>query len=132
MTAHVRAIETEYRHYRFRSRTEARWAVFLDAAGIGWRYEFEGFNVHGNYYLPDFFLPELKTFLEVKPSDKEAIVRAGCLLLELRKATGNRSDRDRHPSGRAARSDPYVRSTDPRVCSDRHLAVQALRAATLR
>ena len=30
----IAAIETEYCGYRFRSRLEARWAVFLDALGI--------------------------------------------------------------------------------------------------
>src|SRR5262249_35061816 len=69
---HIRPIETVYRGYRFRSRTEARWAVFFDAAGIEWQYEVEGFNVKGTYYLPDFWLPRLKTFVEVKPDEKSA------------------------------------------------------------
>ena len=30
----MKAIETEYNGYRFRSRLEARWAVFFDALGI--------------------------------------------------------------------------------------------------
>ena len=30
----IKAIETRYNGYRFRSRTEARWAVFFDAFGI--------------------------------------------------------------------------------------------------
>ena len=30
----IKAIETYYKGYRFRSRLEARWAVFFDAAGI--------------------------------------------------------------------------------------------------
>jgi hypothetical protein len=68
----LRAIETTYRGYRFRSRTEARWAVFFDAAGIVWQYESEGYNLDGRYYLPDFFLPELKVFVEVKPVEEAA------------------------------------------------------------
>jgi hypothetical protein len=53
----IKAIETSYKNYRFRSRTEARWAVWLDAMGIGWRYEHEGYNLgeYGNY-LPDFVI----------------------------------------------------------------------------
>jgi hypothetical protein len=35
-------METRYRGYRFRSRSEARWAVFFDAAGVGWSYGDEG------------------------------------------------------------------------------------------
>lgn len=65
----LHAIETRYRGYRFRSRLEARWAVFLDAAGIAWEYEAEGFNLNGTYYLPDFWLPRSKAFVEIKPAD---------------------------------------------------------------
>ena len=53
----IRPIETYYRGYRFRSRLEARWAVFLDhLVGEGnWEYEPEGFSLgNGSYYLPDF------------------------------------------------------------------------------
>ena len=35
----MKAIETEYNCYKFRSRLEARWAVFFDA--LGWEYEYE-------------------------------------------------------------------------------------------
>jgi hypothetical protein len=42
----LKPIETFYRGYRFRSRLEARWAVFMDAAGIVWEYEPEGFTSH--------------------------------------------------------------------------------------
>jgi hypothetical protein len=63
----LQAIETKYRAYRFRSRLEARWAVFLDAAGIRWEYEPEGFDLKGGWYLPDFWLPRSKSFLEIKP-----------------------------------------------------------------
>lgn len=54
----IKAIETSYKGYRFRSRLEARWAVFFDALGLEWDYELEGFDLgapHG-YYLPDFFI----------------------------------------------------------------------------
>lgn len=30
----MKAIETRYKGYRFRSRLEARWAVFFDALGL--------------------------------------------------------------------------------------------------
>ena len=43
----IKAIETYYKGYRFRSRLEARWAVFFDAAGIKYEYEPEGFiSIH--------------------------------------------------------------------------------------
>jgi len=51
----IKAIETEYLGYKFRSRLEARWAVFFDACGYQWEYEPEGFALPcGTYYLPDF------------------------------------------------------------------------------
>jgi hypothetical protein len=60
------AIETVYRGYRFRSRMEARWAVFFDVAGIEWQYETQGYEVDDHRYLPDFWLPESKDWVEVK------------------------------------------------------------------
>lgn len=48
-------IETKYKGYRFRSRLEARWAVFFSALGLAWEYEPEGFELdNGQWYLPDF------------------------------------------------------------------------------
>lgn len=48
------AIETRYAGHRFRSRLEARWAVFFDCLKIPWRYEVQGHVVDGRAYLPDF------------------------------------------------------------------------------
>lgn len=53
----INAINTVYKGYRFRSRLEARWAVFFDALGVKYEYEQEGYNLNGIYYLPDFWLP---------------------------------------------------------------------------
>jgi hypothetical protein len=50
----VKALETRWRGHRFRSRTEARWAVFLDTYGVRWEYEPESFSLGGVNYLPDF------------------------------------------------------------------------------
>lgn len=63
----MKAIETHYKGYRFRSRLEARWAVFFDALKIEWTYEPEGFELpEGGRYLPDFFLPVHELWVEVK------------------------------------------------------------------
>ena len=63
----IKAIETEYKGYKFRSRLEARWAVFFDNAGIEWMYEPEGYKLSdGTMYLPDFYLPGPDCFFEVK------------------------------------------------------------------
>jgi hypothetical protein len=71
----IQAIETEYKGYRFRSRLEARWAVFFDALGIEYKYEPEGFEkVWGPEtfrYLPDFLLTKSETWVEVKGSDEQ-------------------------------------------------------------
>ena len=56
----LKAIETYYKGYRFRSRLEARWAVFFDACGVEWEYEPEGFDLgDGIRYLPDFLLHDV-------------------------------------------------------------------------
>lgn len=56
MTVGLKAIETQYKGYRFRSRLEARWAVFFDAIQAPYAYEPEGFDLDGEWYLPDFKL----------------------------------------------------------------------------
>ena len=54
----IKPIETNYNGYRFRSRTEARWAVFFDALAVRYEYEPQGYRLHdGTPYLPDFWLP---------------------------------------------------------------------------
>lgn len=51
----IKPIETRYKGYRFRSRLEARWAVFFDDMRFSWEYEPEGFVLNdGTHYLPDF------------------------------------------------------------------------------
>lgn len=62
----IKAIETQYKGYKFRSRLEARWAVFFDAMGIEYQYEIEGFETPYGWYLPDFYLPEFNAWVEVK------------------------------------------------------------------
>jgi hypothetical protein len=64
------AIETSYAGVRFRSRLEARWALFLDALNIRWEYEPEAFRLtEGDCYTPDFYLPAFEggIYAEVKP-----------------------------------------------------------------
>lgn len=77
----IKPIETRYLGYRFRSRLEARWAVFFKSLGIEFEYEKEGFEL-GKWgrYLPDFFLPLQNVWVEIKPKnqiefDNEGYVR---------------------------------------------------------
>lgn len=70
----IQAIETVYRGYKYRSRQEARWAVFFDKLGVRYEYEREGYKLPSGYYLPDFWLPQLQCFFEVKgeaPDERE-------------------------------------------------------------
>lgn len=68
----MKPIETHWKGYRFRSRLEARWAVFMTAAGIRWEYEPEGFDLGElGWYLPDFIClhnPGRGPYVEIKPT----------------------------------------------------------------
>lgn len=75
----IKSIETRYAGCRFRSRLEARWAVFFDHLGIAWEYERQGYlckprltnpwDEAGEFpYLPDFWFPEFSIHGEVKGS----------------------------------------------------------------
>lgn len=72
----IAAIETRYAGCRFRSRLEARWAVFFNHLDIRWEYEPQGFVIqrpgHADTpYLPDFLLPDCGTWVEVKGSEQQ-------------------------------------------------------------
>lgn len=103
----MKALETEYYGHHFRSRIEARWAVFFVTLGVRWVYELKHYDFglkrpwlddadafneylqealeensydersdvisrvyHDRHehemYLPDFFLPDLKHWVEIK------------------------------------------------------------------
>jgi len=62
-------IQTKFGGSLFRSRLEARYAVLFQACRLPFEYEREGFLLEGGRflpYLPDFWLPTLGTWLEVK------------------------------------------------------------------
>ena len=64
----IKPIETRYNGYRFRSRLEARWAVYFDKLGIKYEYEPQGYRLPtGECYLPDFYLPDVQSYVEIKP-----------------------------------------------------------------
>lgn len=70
----MKPIETKYNGDIFRSRLEAKWAVFFHALNIRYEYEKEGFDIDGIRYLPDFFLPDYSCWIEIKAdkiSEKE-------------------------------------------------------------
>jgi hypothetical protein len=63
------SVPTSYNGQEFRSRFEARIAFWLDGLKIKREYEPKSFILkNGVMIWPDFYLPELKTWLEVKGS----------------------------------------------------------------
>jgi hypothetical protein len=65
-------IKTTYNGIEFKSKLEAKIALFLDALKIKWEYEPKVFALsNGVIYIPDFFLSELNTWLEVKGDIQE-------------------------------------------------------------
>lgn len=81
----IHAIDTTYNGRKFRSRLEARWAVFFDALNAKYVYEPEGYDLADSgwartdgpstLYLPDFWLPNLRIYVEVKPFGARAPFR---------------------------------------------------------
>lgn len=64
----IKAIPTRWKGWYFRSRTEARWAVFFDVMDLEFEYEPESFELsNGQIYPIDFWLNKPRWFAEVKP-----------------------------------------------------------------
>lgn len=62
-----KGLEASYSGRIFRSRLEARWAILMDLLDINWDYEPSHYQVGPElYYLPDFYLPDHRLWLEVK------------------------------------------------------------------
>lgn len=66
MSRRIPAIPTTYNGRIYRSRLESEWARFFDERGIRFAYEEESFDLGGVRYLPDFWLPDVRTVVEVK------------------------------------------------------------------
>lgn len=67
------AIPTKYDGIQFRSRTEAKWAAFMDL--LGWSWEYEPLDFDG--YIPDFlvngdFWLEVKAAVSLEELEEEA------------------------------------------------------------
>lgn len=73
----MKAIETDYNGYLFRSRIEARWSIVFNTLRVPFEYEKEGYHLKSGMYLPDFWLPEQKYWVEIKgasPTAQERIL----------------------------------------------------------
>jgi hypothetical protein len=80
-SANIKPIPTLFNGIKFRSRLEARWAVFFDFLGLNYFYEYEGFRLGVQswsenkaselWYVPDFYLPKMDGkrdyWFEIKP-----------------------------------------------------------------
>lgn len=81
-------IETRFRGYHFRSRLEARWCVLFEELRLRWEYEPQGYQLASGYYLPDFFVNDWKTWVEIKPWLAATDVALHCAKIrDLEKAT---------------------------------------------
>lgn len=85
----IEALPTWYADTVFRSALEANWAATLDSLGIAWEYEPRRFDLpSGATYLPDFHLPELGTWIEVKGTGVPRVEKAAELAQMLACACG--------------------------------------------
>jgi hypothetical protein len=81
------AIQTKFHGITYKSRQEARWAVFFESLGIPYEYEAEGFELSVGRYLPDFYLPNQDYIIEIKggrPSE-QALEKAALVSEETQK-----------------------------------------------
>ena len=67
----IKAIPTKYNGVEYRSRTEARWALFFDLAEIDFQYEREGYQTKKGWYVPDFWLPNSQCWIEIKGTPED-------------------------------------------------------------
>jgi len=66
-----KAIPATFNGITYRSRLEARWAVVFDYIELESLYEWEGYQTPHGWYLPDFYLPTINSWFEVKPETKQ-------------------------------------------------------------
>jgi hypothetical protein len=66
----IPAIRTRLNDVLYASKTEAQWVIFFNEMGLRFEYEPAYFTLPGGIvYRPDFWLPQVKWFAEVKPFD---------------------------------------------------------------
>ena len=85
----IRSTPTTYKGVRFASALEADWAKTLDALTMVWQYEPDGLVLPGGaWYRPDFHLPRIGVWLEVKGPHNQRIGKPGRLAGALTHADG--------------------------------------------
>lgn len=79
-----KVIKTKYAGVLFRSRLEARWAVFFNNMKAAWEYEKEGYILDSTFYLPDFWLRRHRIWIEIKPPRDDFQYNKKCDLLAVK------------------------------------------------
>lgn len=128
-------IPTTYNGVLYRSRTEARWAFFLEHIEVRWSYESEGFELPSGRYLPDFWLPDTAggCFVEIKP-ERAPTARERLMCAELSRASGRPvfmfcgSPRYTFP-GKEIAQDRYDASAPGSINADPRTAIRFLAGA---
>jgi hypothetical protein len=73
----IEALPTWFGGTTFRSKLEADWAATLDSLNIRWQYEPQTITLpSGTTYIPDFWLPDIGTWLEAKGTGVPRIEKA--------------------------------------------------------
>ena len=68
----IKAIPTTYQGINLKSRFEADIAFLIDNLKYKWQYEPKSFLLDdGTHYLPDFYLPDLRLFIECRGYESE-------------------------------------------------------------
>jgi len=62
----IESIETTHNGINFRSRLEARWTIVFEVLETKYEYEPQLFDFGEIKYIPDFWLPEHKRWIEIK------------------------------------------------------------------
>ena len=73
MAKRIRAIPIEYNGIRYRSLLEAKWALFFDILGVEFLYECDKYKLGDISYIPDFYIPHLGIFIEIKGTTPKRI-----------------------------------------------------------
>jgi len=70
--AEFKAIPTVYKGIKLKSRFEGDVAYLIDNLGYPWKYEPQSYKLPNGYdYLPDFYIPELRLFIECRGYETE-------------------------------------------------------------
>lgn len=118
----MKALTTEYAGVTFRSLLEADWAATLDGLTLEWTYEPQAFQLSdGSNYLPDFYLPGVRAWLEVKGAHQQRLAKAHVFAADLFvESQADDFTEDTAPLvliGSEPRQNPGVHSLPPRTLS---------------